>query len=707
MLEKGLAFRKRSEVNWCPSCETVLANEQVIAKEADDNVGLCWRCDSVVVKKELEQWFFKITDYAEELLNDLDGLSGWPERVLAMQRNWIGKSVGVEVDFPVADSGEKIRIFTTRPDTLYGATFMTVAPEHPIIERLIQGKLQEKEVRKFVTRIRARDKKSRTADDKEKEGVFTGAYAVNPLTSEKIPVWAADFVLMEYGTGAIMAVPAHDRRDFEFAKKYRLPIRLVIQNPEESLAADDLSQAYVVEEGTLVNSGPFTGLSPIPAQKKISDHLEAKKLGTRKVNYRIRDWGISRQRYWGTPIPIVYCKQCGTVPVPYQDLPVKLPRDVPFTGKGGSPLLESKAFVEMSCPRCKEPARRETDTMDTFVDSSWYFLRYLSPGLDSAPLDPQMADYWMPVDQYVGGIEHAVLHLLYARFFTKVIRDIELIKTGEPFTNLLTQGMVIKDGAKMSKSKGNVVDPNRIIEKYGADTMRIFSLFAAPPEKDLEWSDQAVEGAHRFLNRVWRIVNEHIKLRAPEKLTGRPAGSDQTENHAKAIRRASHRTIQKVTNDLENHFQFNTAIAALMEFYNTIADGIAQQGKSYSEDGGSPAFFQAVSEALETLVHLLSPFAPHIAEELLEKLDPSFQTGRQAKAWPSYDESMLKTDHINVAVQVNGKLRGLLTAPAESSEEQIKELALADKKIGHWINGKRVAKVIYVPGRLLNIVVKD
>jgi len=718
MHEKGLAYRKRSEVNWCPSCETVLANEQVIIRDAVTNIGVCWRCDSVVVKKELEQWFFKITDYAEELLNDLDRLTGWPERVLAMQRNWIGKSIGVEVDFPVADSKEAVRIFTTRPDTLFGATFMVLAPEHPMVERFIKGKPQEKEVRDFIDRIKRQDKKIRTAENMEKEGVFTGAYAVNPMNREKIPVWIANFVLMGYGTGAIMSVPAHDQRDFEFAKKYRISIRVVIQNPEGAVQAEAMTQAYTAETGRLVNSGQFNDLSPSEAQKKIADFIESKKLGLRKANYRIRDWGISRQRYWGTPIPIIYCKRCGAVPVPYQDLPVRLPHDVPFTGKGGSPLLESKDFVEVPCPRCKEKARRETDTMDTFVDSSWYFFRYLSPKLDSAPFDTQRADYWMPVDQYTGGIEHAVLHLLYARFFTKVIRDLGLTKTGEPFANLLTQGMVIKDGSKMSKSKGNVVDPNRIIEKYGADTMRIFSLFAAPPEKDLEWSDQAVEGAYRFLTRVWRIVTEHAELvQAFKKLKSHSAEMDRTDppageagsNHTKTLRQATHRTIQKVTNDLENHFQFNTAIAALMEFYNTISDTTTEQEKTSPKEKNPLDFSQAVTNALESLVHLLSPFAPHIAEELWERLGHPAQaeTGLAKRPWPNYDEAMLKTEQINIAIQVNGKLRGILTLPAEASEEQIKEQAFADKKIAAWLQGKQVAKVIYIQGRLLNIVVKE
>ena len=717
MYERGLAYKKKSSVNWCPSCETVLANEQVID-------GACWRCDSVVQTRDLEQWFFKITQYAEELLNDCNQLTGWPERVLTMQRNWIGKSTGAEVNFPLVDGSGVIKIFTTRPDTLCGATFMSMAPEHPMVERLIKGKTQEKKVQDFVNRIKRQDKKVRTAEEMEKEGVFTGAYAVNPLTSEKIPIWVANFVLMEYGTGAIMAVPAHDQRDFEFARKYRIPIRLVIQNPEGTLRSEAMVQAYTEEAGRLVNSGQFSGLSPLEAQEKITDFIESDKLGARKVNYRIRDWGISRQRYWGTPIPIIYCQHCGAVPVPYRDLPVTLPRDVPFTGKGGSPLLESKEFLEVSCPRCKGKARRETDTMDTFVDSSWYFLRYLSPQLDSAPLSTQEADYWMPVDQYIGGIEHAVLHLLYARFFTKVVRDLELVRVDEPFTNLLTQGMVCmetlrceehgwlfpaetigseKEGLrcaqcnrpvvrgrveKMSKSKKNIVDPERLIATYGVDTARLFSLFAAPPEKDLEWSDQAVEGTYRFLNRVWRLATDSaVQLRNSRAGTGSLSRPDLE------LRRITHRTIKKVTDDLDQDFQFNTAIAALMEFYNALPQNAARAEIA-------PAVW---SEALDTLVTLLSPFAPHIAEELWKKLGHATSLVKQP--WPRYQEAMLKTEEINMPVQVNGKLRGVLIVPSESSETEIRKRAFADKKIAAWIQGKQIAKVIYIPGRLLNIVV--
>ena len=715
MYERGLAYKKRSPVNWCPSCETVLANEQVID-------GTCWRCDSVVEQKDLEQWFFKITAYAEELLQGCDKLTGWPERVLTMQRNWIGKSIGAEVDFPLADREGSIRIFTTRQDTLFGATFMSLAPEHPIVEKLIEGMPEAGSVRNFVERIKKQDKKIRTAEDLEKEGVFTGRYAINPMTQQRIPIWVANFVLMEYGTGAIMAVPAHDQRDFEFAKNHHIPIRIVIQNPEGTLTEESMAQAHTEETGHLIHSDSFSGLSPTEAKEKITDYLETQRLGKRTVNYRLRDWGISRQRYWGTPIPIIYCDGCGTVPVPYEDLPVTLPSDVPLTGKGGSPLSEHKAFSKTACPKCKKKCRRETDTMDTFVDSSWYFLRYLSPHLDHKPFDEQVADHWMPVNQYIGGIEHAVLHLLYARFFTKVVRDLGLLKVDEPFSNLLTQGMVIKEiyrcpehgylfpgevtsgrqcthchrkaeigrMEKMSKSKKNVVEPDDLMEKYGADTLRLFCLFAAPPEKDLEWNDQGVEGAYRFLNRVWRLIRQKSRKFA---LRDKPTGL--LENLSKAdleLRRATHRTIKKVTDDQDRNFQFNTAIAALMEFYNTLSQSLTHDEISHA----------VVDEALSSLVVLLSPFAPHLAEELWEQLGQPPSIAR--KPWPSYDPQLLITEEITIAIQVNGKLRSQLTIPANLTDEEIKDRALADDRIQKWLQNRQPKKAIYVKGRLVNIV---
>ena len=680
MYDRGLAYKKLSYVNWCPSCNTVLANEQV-----ED--GLCWRCGSVVTHKELEQWFFRITAYAEELLTSIDKLTGWPERVLTMQRNWIGKSTGVEVEFIVEGSGDKLAIFTTRQDTLFGVTFMSIAPEHPLVEALIKGRKGADAVRAFCQRVMREDKASRTDEKQEKEGVFTGAYAINPLNNERIPVWVGNFVLMDYGTGAIMSVPAHDQRDFEFAKKYNLPVRVVIQNAENNLDPATMKEAYV-DEGLMVNSGAFDGLANSAAKEKIADHVEREKLGRRTVNFRLRDWGISRQRYWGTPIPIIYCDQCGTVPVPADRLPVQLPMDVEFTGKGRSPLVESSSFRETVCPKCGGKARRETDTMDTFVDSSWYFLRYCSPKESQAPFDKKAAGYWMNVDQYIGGIEHAVLHLLYARFFTKVIRDLGLFDGDEPFQNLLTQGMVIKDGAKMSKSKGNVVDPDFILLKYGADTARIFSLFAAPPERDLEWSDQGVDGAYRFLHRVWAIVYRYCE--AVGKV--RPAGP---EARGDALYRKTHLTIKKVTEDIEREFHFNTAISALMEMVNEMYD--------YSANGVAADKLPVVRGASDALILLIAPFAPHFAEELWESLG---NTGSIANAaWPRHDPSAIVATEVTIVIQVNGKVRGKLTLPAGTSDMDIEAAALADPKVREHTGGKPPRKVIVVPGRLVNIVV--
>jgi leucyl-tRNA synthetase len=681
MLEKGLAYKKLSYVNWCPSCSTVLANEQV-------EEGLCWRCSSVVKHRELEQWFFRITAYAEELLAYCDKLPGWPERVLTMQRNWIGKSTGVEVDFAVEGSGEKIAIFTTRPDTLYGVTFMSIAPEHPMVETLVQGKPQAEEVRAFCQRVMREDKAERTDESREKEGIFTGAYAVNPLNNERVPVWVGNFVLMDYGTGAIMSVPAHDQRDFEFAKKYGLPVRVVIQNGSKDLDGSTMKQAYV-EEGDMVNSGPFDGTPNVKGKAAVAEHVEQKSMGKRTVNWRLRDWGISRQRYWGTPIPIVYCDKCGTVPVPEKDLPVRLPVDVEFTGKGLSPLAESKAFRETICPTCGGPARRETDTMDTFVDSSWYFLRYCSPKHAAAPFEKKSAGYWMSVDQYIGGIEHAVLHLLYARFFTKVVRDLGLFDGDEPFQNLLTQGMVIKDGAKMSKSKGNVVDPDFIITKYGADTARLFSLFAAPPERDLEWNDQGVDGAYRFLHRIWAITYKfHADIAGVA-----PAGSAAKGD---SLFRKTHLTIKKVTEDIERQFQFNTAIAAMMELVNEMYDYTSGGKLSYNTQ------LPVLRSAIEALTLLISPFAPHFAEEIWGALG---NAGTVAQAsWPAFDPAAIVATEVTVVVQVNGKVRSKLTLPAGTSDKDIEIAALADPKVKEHLAGKAPKKVIVVQGKLVSVV---
>jgi leucyl-tRNA synthetase len=684
MFEKGLAYKKKSSVNWCPSCATVLANEQV-------EEGKCWRCESVVGLKELEQWFFKITAYAEQLLADCDQLKNWPERVLTMQKNWIGKSVGAEIDFKIEGKNESLTIFTTRPDTLYGVSFMSIAPEHPLAPVLVQNSRYEKQALAFIEKIKKEDKESRTSETGEKEGVFTGAFVVHPLTGEKIPVWIANFVLLEYGTGAVMAVPAHDQRDFDFAKKYHLPIKVVIQSPGMGLSLDKLETAYL-SPGALVDSGSFNGLPSEEAKGRITEHLEKEGRGKAKVNYRLRDWGVSRQRYWGTPIPMIYCEVCGIQPVPEADLPVVLPIDVPFTGQGGSPLAESKTFIETRCPRCGKPARRETDTMDTFVDSSWYFLRYASPHSEDRALDPKKGAFWLPVDQYVGGIEHAVLHLLYSRFFTKVLSDLGLTSIREPFTNLLTQGMVIKDGAKMSKSKGNVVDPDYLINRYGADTSRLFSLFAAPPEKDLDWNDQGVEGSFRFLNKVWNLFfafHEPLARSAPAGRSSSPEG--------KALLRKTHQTIKKITEDMEKDFHFNTAVAALMELFNSITDYVAFP---------AAVEYPLLKFTLQNFVLLLSPFAPHISEELWKSLGethPIYEPSVR-HPWPSHDPGELIAEEMTIVIQVNGKLRGKLEIPYQTDAETIKQKALSDPKIEEWTQGKKIVKVIYVEKKLVNIV---
>ncbi|WP_447975403.1 leucine--tRNA ligase [Nitrospira sp. Kam-Ns4a] len=736
MYERGLAYRKRSPVNWCPSCETVLANEQV-------EEGACWRCGATVIQKELEQWFFRITAYAEELLDWCDRLAGWPARVLVMQRHWIGKSVGVEVDFPLAEplpGLAAIRVFTTRQDTIFGATFMSLAPESPLVERLIAGRPEAAAVREFVARVSRQDKAVRTAADREKEGVFTGAYAINPLTKARIPIWVANFVLYEYGTGAIMAVPAHDQRDFEFARAYGLPVRLVIQNPDGTLDEANLAAAYEEQEraGWLVNSDRFDGLSVPEAKERIADFIEAQGLGRRAVNYRLRDWGVSRQRYWGTPIPIVYCDACGVVPVPEQDLPVTLPADVPFTGKGASPLAQTERFVRTPCPACGRPARRETDTMDTFVDSSWYFLRYCSPRAEKVPLDPAAVRYWMAVDQYIGGIEHAVLHLLYARFFTKVIRDLGLTHVDEPFLSLLTQGMVCKETyrcpthgwllpaevtgsgqegwrcvpclaggleqpvergrvEKMSKSKKNIVDPEHLIAAYGADTARLFSLFAAPPDKDLEWSDAGVEGCSRFLNRVWRLLTD-LADTLPVERGARREREPEPPARVLELRRLTHRTIKKVTDDIEREFQFNTAVAALMEFVNGLYKFVGEGGRR-----ALPGEAAALREAAQTLVLLLAPFAPHLAEELWERLGEAPSVAD--RPWPAYDPALVASERLTIPIQVNGKLRSKIEVPADSTEEQVVGLAQQDAKLAEWLQGKTPRKVIYVEKKLVNFVV--
>ncbi|MEN2985261.1 MAG: leucine--tRNA ligase [Thermodesulfovibrionaceae bacterium] len=699
LYEKGLAYRKSAFVNWCPSCATVLANEQVID-------GACWRCESQVEQKELEQWFFKITAYAEELLKDCDKLTGWPEKVVTMQRNWIGKSEGVEVDFPIEGMNTSLKIFTTRPDTIFGVTFMCLSAEHPLAEKLCD----DKEVLKRIRNLQR--------DPEVKEGIFTGKYAINPLSKERIPIWIANFVLMEYGTGAIMSVPAHDQRDFEFAMKYGLPIKVVIK-PKDFELPEPLTEAYE-QEGIMVNSGEFSGLPSIEGKEAVAEYIERNRLGKKTVNYRLRDWGISRQRYWGTPIPIIYCDQCGIVPVSEEDLPVILPENVSITGKGESPLKYVDEFYKTKCPRCNSNAYRETDTMDTFVDSSWYFLRFCSLQNEEA-LHKEKIKYWMPVDQYIGGIEHAVLHLLYARFFTKVLRDLGIISFDEPFQRLLTQGMVcmesyrcpehewlfpkeVKEGRciycgkavqvgrveKMSKSKKNIVDPDEMIEQYGTDTVRVFTLFAAPPEKDLEWSSQGVEGAHRFLKRVYSLIYKHHRwLKDTSTLSEVPKDSP-----AFYILSLIHRTIKKVTSDIEKEYQFNTAIARLMEFVNEV----------YNYEPNTEQELRVFKFALRNFLILLSPFAPHLAEELWREIgEKGFILNEQ---WPTYDEELAREQMIELVVQINGKVRSKIMIPQGLSDEEIVKIALSDERVRQWVNGKEILKVIPVRGKLVNIVLK-
>ncbi|MFZ3116673.1 MAG: leucine--tRNA ligase [Syntrophales bacterium] len=719
MHEKGLAYKKKAMVNWCAQCKTVLANEQVEA-------GQCWRCSSLVEEQVLEQWFFRITAYAEELLAGCDQLPGWPERVTTMQKNWIGKSHGCEVDFPRADGQGVITVFTTRPDTLFGATFMLVAAEHPLVTELVQGKPGEAEVRSFVEKTKKQDKALRTSDAYAKEGIFLEAFCLNPVTNRTMPIYAANFVLADYGTGCVMAVPTHDQRDFDFSRKYGLPLIVVIQPPGHHLDPETMEAAYV-DEGIMTNSGEFDGLKNSAAQEAIAAYLETTGKGRQKVQYRLRDWGISRQRYWGAPIPMILCDFCGTVPVPEDELPVVLPQDVEFTGEGGSPLAKHRAFVETSCPRCGRAARRETDTMDTFVESSWYFNRFCCADSGSKPgLDRQSVDYWLPVDQYIGGIEHAILHLLYARFYTKMLRDLGILSIDEPFLNLLTQGMVCKETThceehgnlfpkeareglctfcnrpitvgkteKMSKSLKNVVDPDYLIQAYGADTVRAFCLFAAPPEKDLEWSDQGVEGAYRFLCRSWRIAMDYLDdLCDVKPFTGDVA----LEGEIKALRRKTHQTIRKVTNDIEERFHFNTAISAVMELVNALY----QLPRPERQDTLS---LSVIRETLEAVILLLAPIVPHFAEELWQEFGAADTLA--AACWPQYDLEAAAEEEITIVIQINGKVRSrLVLAAGEKDGESIKKRALADEKVGRFIADQQILRVIYVPQKLINIVVQ-
>lgn len=676
----GLAYKKKNPVNWCPSCQTVLANEQVVD-------GACERCHTPVGKKDLDQWYLKITDYADRLLTDLEELDGWPNKVKVMQKNWIGKSVGAEVDFSIVGSDEVMRVFTTRPDTLFGATYMVLAPEHPLVKKLVNDQEQEKQVEAFLSRLQFLSDIDRTSTTLEKDGVFIGRYAKNPMNGEEIPIYIANYVLMDYGTGAIMAVPAHDQRDFEFAIKYDIPVIPVVDpgNPEIDLY--HLKESSTAE-GKMINSAQFDGLNNKDAIEKIIAFLEEKNLGSRTVNYRLRDWLISRQRYWGAPIPMIYCDTCGWVPEKYENLPVLLPTDVEFTGKGESPLTTSKTFQNTTCPKCGGKAVREIDTMDTFLDSSWYYLRYTDAHNEEEVWDKNKADYWMPVDQYIGGVEHAILHLLYARFFNKFLYDIGIAPSKEPFTNLLTQGMVLKDGTKMSKSKGNVVSPEEIIQQYGADTARLFILFAAPPEKELEWSDAGVEGSFRFLNRVYRLVYDVHEIIRDANDTYQLSGKDDAE-----LSYVLNSTIKKVTEDLGNRFNFNTALSAIMILVNEL----------YRYKTLETINAGLLKHAVNSLVLMLSPFTPHICEEIWQQL--GYETSIYLEKWPQYDEKALIKDTVEVVIQINGKVKEKIVIGSGLSKEAFLEVALTMDSVKALLDGKEIVKMVPIPDKLLNIVV--
>ncbi len=679
LYKNDLAYKKKSYVNWCPSCQTVLANEQVVN-------GKCERCKAEVGKKDLEQWFFSITKYADRLLNDIDKLKGWPEKVKTMQANWIGKSKGAEVNFKVDGMDKTLTVYTTRPDTIYGVTFMVIAPESPVADELISGSETEKECRDFIHRMQFIKDIDRASTDVEKEGVFTGKYVINPLTGKKVPLYLANYVLMDYGTGVVMAVPAHDQRDFDFARKYNLPVDVVISPDGSDISGDSLDAAFEAE-GTMINSGEFTGMNNREALPKMIEYMDKKGIGTTKVNFHLRDWLISRQRYWGAPIPVIYCEDCGAVPVPESDLPVILPEDVEFTGLGKSPLTTSESFKNAPCPKCGKMGTREMDTMDTFVCSSWYFLRYCDPKNNKLPFDKKKADYWMNVDQYIGGVEHAILHLLYARFFTKALCDLGYVSCDEPFENLLTQGMVLKDGTKMSKSLGNVVSPEEIISKYGADTARLFILFAAPPERDLEWSDTAVEGSYRFLNRVFKYITDNkdiINLDAKY-------DTASLSKEDKELRYTLNYSIKKATDDISIRFNFNTAISCVMELVNAL----------YGYNGKNEAL---ISEASKALIVMLAPFVPHVTEELWQIVGGEGSVHDQA--WIQYDESALVKDEIEIVVQINGKVKDKMMIAAGLTDDQIKETALENDKIKELTSASQILKVIVVKGKLVNIVVK-
>ena len=706
MFEKGLAYRRKSSVNWCPVDNTVLANEQVVD-------GGCWRCGTPVETRDLEQWFFRITAYADELLDATSTLTQWPEKVLTMQQNWIGRSEGARVKFPLeGDAQTVIEVFTTRIDTIYGATFVLLGPEHPLVQTLAGRSKDPAGLKQKAQAFRLQDRAARLSGDIEKEGFDTGFRAINPFTKEPVPIWVANFVLGEYGTGAVMAVPAHDERDFEFASKFNLPIRVVVTPDGTPVSSDVMSEA-VSNYGRLVSSGEFSGLSSEDALKKMTAVAAERGIGEGTVQYRLKDWGISRQRYWGTPIPMIYCETDGIVPVPDNQLPVELPRIAQFTGRGDSPLAHVPEFVNVTCPKCGKPARRETDTMDTFVDSSWYFYRFADPRNDSEAFDPAAAKYWLPVDFYVGGVEHAILHLIYSRFFARVFRDLGMVDHSEPFTHLLTQGMVLMDGAVMSKSKGNVVDPDAMMQKYGADALRLYVVFVAPPEKEIEWTDSGIEGSFRFLARVWRLVDHWCETVGGEGVaTPQQASLNPAE---RSLRRKTHDTIRRVTADIEQRQQLNTAVSALMELVNelyafseqTVTGGPGHRGDEDVEHAGEMEradTIAVVREAIESLVLMLSPFAPHTAEELWCTL--GYQEGLTAANWPAFDPEVAKAEEIIVPVQVNGKVRGRLTVPASTSESELEALALADPAVKAHTAGKTVQKVVVAKGRLVSIVVK-
>jgi len=706
MFERGLAYRRRSSVNWCPVDNTVLANEQVVD-------GGCWRCGTPVETRDLEQWFFKITAYADELLDATTALSGWPEKVLTMQRNWIGRSEGARVKFPLEQGSDSIEVFTTRIDTIYGATFVLLAPEHPLVAGLAERSKDPVSFRKQVQAFRAQDRAARLSGEIEKQGFATGFSAINPFTKQPVPVWIANFVLGEYGTGAVMAVPAHDQRDFEFARKFLLPITVVITPDGRPADADRMTEAAEAY-GTLVNSGEYSGLPSADAQKKMITAAKQQGIGEGTVQYRLKDWGISRQRYWGTPIPMIYCEKDGIVPVPDDQLPVELPKVAQFSGRGDSPLAQVPEFVNVKCPKCGGPARRETDTMDTFVDSSWYFYRFADPRNNTQPFDPAAVKYWLPVDFYSGGVEHAILHLIYSRFFARVFRDLGWVDHSEPFSQLLTQGMVLKDGAVMSKSKGNVVDPDTMLQKYGADALRLYVMFVAPPEKEVEWTDAGLEGSFRFLARVWRMLDHWCETIGGEGLDD-PNTCESLNAEERALRRKTHDTIRRVTADIEERQQLNTAVSAMMELVNelytfserTTTGGPGRRGE---EDVATVGVAErreticVVREAMEALVRLLSPFAPHTAEEMWERL--GHEAALAAAAWPAYDAAVAKADEIVVPVQVNGKVRSRLTVSADASEEELERLALADPAVKTHTTGKTVKKVVVAKGRLVSLVVQ-